>query len=251
MIKSESYCRIGHVDVPSDQPKFMTTQWTQVLAARGQSPAAKESLKILCERYYAPVVAFVERYTQKDQQAQDWTHSFFAKLLEGHALDSVLPSQGKFRSYLLGAVKHFLADQRAKQLAAKRGGSSTHRHIEATEELSSPDNFTDVADLDAYFDKQWALSILHISLQDLETELDALQRTRFELLRPWLSGDPTELSLADAAARLGMSAATIKVTIHRWRKRFREIVKSHIASTLSEADDINEELSYLIRVLAS
>ena len=233
----------------SDQQKFMTTQWTQVLAARGQSPAAKESLKMLCERYYAPVVAFVERYTQKDQQARDWTHSFFAKLLEGHALDSLLPSQGKFRSYLLGAVKHFLADQRAKQQAAKRGGSSTQRRTEATEEL--PDNLTDVADLDAFFDRQWAISILDNSLRDLETELDASQRSRFAILRPWLSGEPTELSLADAAAQLGMSPATIKVTIHRWRKRFREIVKSHIASTLSEADDIDEELRYLIRVLAS
>ncbi len=107
-----------------DAARFMTTQWTHVLAARGQSAAARESLQALCERYYAPVAAFVRRYTQDDQQAQDWTHSFFAKLLEGHSLNTVLPSKGKFRSYLLGAVKHFLADERTRQQADKRGGST-------------------------------------------------------------------------------------------------------------------------------
>ncbi len=233
-----------------DAARFMTTQWTHVLAARGQSAAARESLQALCERYYAPVAAFVRRYTQDDQQAQDWTHSFFAKLLEGHSLNTVLPSKGKFRSYLLGAVKHFLADERTRQQADKRGGSTAHLPIDAANDIAAPDSRSSIAALDAYFDRQWAISILQISLEDLEAELDAAHLPRFQRLRPWLSGDPSEHSLAEVATQLGLSSEAAKVTIHRWRKRFRTIVKSHIASTVCDESEVEDELGYLIRVLA-
>lgn len=233
-----------------EERRFMTTHWTDVLAARGQSPEAKESLRVLCQRYYAPVVCFVQKYTQSDQNAQDWTHAFFAKLLEGRSLDSVLESKGKFRSYLLGAVKHFLADERAKQQACKRGGMVATIHIDSAEEAALAECDPNISAMDAYFDRQWALSILQMSLQELEAELEASQSTRFQLLRPWLSGDPSEQSLAEVGARLGLSAETVKVTIHRWRKRFRAIVKTHIASTLPDETEIDEELRYLVAVLA-
>ncbi len=231
--------------------RFMTTQWTHVLSARGESAEAKQSLIELCDRYYAPVFAFIQNYTHRDQNAQDWTHAFFAKLLEGRSLDSVLQSRGKFRSYLLAAVKHFLSDERAKHQAEKRGGAVVHWNVDDVEGLSlSVANQNETA-LDAVFDRQWAMSILQMSLQDLETELGAAQATRFKLLRPWLSGDPIELSHAVVGVKLGVSAETVKVTIHRWRKRFREIVKAHIASTLSDTAEVDEELSYLVQVLAS
>jgi RNA polymerase sigma factor (sigma-70 family) len=235
----------------SDGRRFMTTQWTHVLSARGESTEAKESLKVLCDRYYTPVYTFVQNYTHRDQNAQDWTHAFFAKLLEGRSLDSVLQSKGKFRSYLLGAVKHFLADEWAKQLAEKRGGAIVHLALDASHDSIWHPRVENEERLDACFDRQWAMSILQMSLEDLESELGQSQSTRFELLRPWLSGDPIEHSHAAIGAKLGLSAETVKATIHRWRKRFREIVKSHIASTLSNASSVEEELDYLIRVLAS
>ncbi len=243
---TEPLARIGN-----SNRRFMTTQWTHVLSARGESAEAKESLKELCDRYYSPVLAFVNCYTHRDQNAQDWTQAFFAKLLEGRSLDTVLPSKGKFRSYLLGAVKHFLSDERSKHQAEKRGGAVEHCGVEDVDVFSIRVAKYNEKALDALFDRQWALSILQLSLQDLEKELGASQSTRFELLRPWLSGDSIELSHADIGVKLGVSAEAVKVTIHRWRKRFREIVKAHIASTLADIAEVDEELSYLIQVLAS
>ncbi len=238
------------VRIGRDERRFMTTQWTHVLSARGETVEAKQSLKELCDRYYGPVFAFIESYTHHDQNARDWTHAFFATLLEGRSLDSVVQSRGKFRSYLLGAVKHFLADDRAKQMAEKRGGLVSHIAVDQVDESSR--NTTSFGSMppDAYFDRQWAMSILEHSLKDLELELGTDQAARFELIRPWLSGDSIELSHADLAARLGVSIDVVKATIHRWRKRFREIVKVHIASTVSNASEVDDELGYLIRALA-
>jgi hypothetical protein len=104
---------------------------------------------------------------------------------------------------------------------------------------------------DAYFDRQWAMSILQHSLTDLELELGQQHSAKFQLLRPWLSGDSIEQSHADVAAKIGVSIEVVKTTIHRWRKRFREIVKSHIASTVSNVAEVDEELGYLIQALAA
>lgn len=229
----------------------MTTQWTHVLSTRGESAEAKQSLKELCDRYYAPVFAFVESYTKHDRNARDWTHAFFARLLEGGSLDSVVPERGKFRSYLLGAVKHFLADERAKEKAVKRGGTISHVCISECDLSSVSLTNCDSMPPDAYFDRHWAMSILQHSLTDLEMELGQEHSAKFQSLRPWLSGDSIEQSHADIAAKLGVSIEVIKTTIHRWRKRFREIVKSHIASTVSNVSEVDEELGYLIQALAA
>ncbi len=230
--------------------RFLTTQWTHVLSARGETAEAKQSLKELCDRYYAPVYAFVESYSRHDQNARDWTHAFFAKLLEGKSLDSVIQSRGRFRSYLLGAVKHFLADEREKDQAAKRGGLVSHVSVDQVDASSRTTNKHNAMPPDAAFDRQWAMAILEHSLKDLEEDLGEEQSSRFELLRPWLSGDPIDLTHADVAARLGVSTEVVKITIHRWRKRFREIVKGHIASTVSDSAEVEEELGYLIEALA-
>ncbi len=230
--------------------RFLTTQWTNVLSARGETAEARQSLKELCDRYYAPVSAFVESYSRHDPNARDWTHAFFAKVLEGRSLDAVIQSRGRFRSYLLGAVKHFLADEREKNQADKRGGLVSHVSFDQVDESSMTTNTHSAMPPDAAFDRQWAMSILQHSLEDLEEDLGAEQATRFELLRPWLTGDPIDLSHADVAARLGVSTEVVKITIHRWRKRFREIVKGHIASTVSDSAEVEEELRYLIQALA-
>lgn len=230
--------------------RFLTTQWTNVLSARGETADAKRSLKELCDRYYAPVYAFVQSYTHHDQNARDWTHAFFAKLLEGRSLDAVLQSRGRFRSYLLGAVKHFLADEREKAQADKRGALVSHVSVDQVDASSIATKSHSAMPPDAAFDRQWAMSILQHSLEDLEEGLGDEQVTRFELLRPWLSGDPIELSHADVAARLSVSTEVVKITIHRWRKRFREIVKGHIASTVSDSAEVEEELGYLIQALS-
>ncbi len=159
--------------------------------------------------------------------------------------------QGKFRSYLLGAVKHFLADERTKEKADKRGGIISHVRINECDLSSVSVTNYDTLPPDAYFDRHWAKSILQHSLTDLEMELGQEHSAKFQLLRPWLSGDSIEQSHADIAAELGVSVEVVKTTIHRWRKRFREIVKSQIASTVSNASEVEEELGYLIQALAA
>src|SRR5450755_1577390 len=110
---------------------FRTTRWTQVLAAIGESAEAKHALRDLCEAYYGPVEAFVRRYRAGHDDARDLTHQFFAKLLEGNGLNGVEPTRGRFRSYLLGAVKHFLSDQVDRTLAEKRGSGQSPQSLHA------------------------------------------------------------------------------------------------------------------------
>ena len=230
--------------------RFMTTHWTEVLSARGNSADARQSLKELCERYYTPVYAFILSYTHHDENALDWTHSFFAKLLEGRSFDHVVPNQGRFRSYLLGAVKHFIADERERSSAQKRGGSIqlvSHDAIRGS--MLEPQS--ESMPPDAYFDRQWALSILDQSLRQLENECGGPgARDTFEALKPWLNGGMVDETQAEIAERLGVSRDVVKKTLHRWRSRFREIVKSTICATVDSPAEVDQELAYLIHSLA-
>ena len=235
---------------PYNSSRFMTTRWSEVLAARGNSAQAKHSLRELCDHYYQPVFAFINTYTHHDQNARDWTHAFFAKLLEGHSLATLSQARGRFRSYLLGAVKHFLADEREKITALKRGGTTTHISLDAEWSLDGA-LATKSMPPDAFFDRQWAVAILDQSLQQLEDELtNQVDSDSFAKLRPWLSGDPTELSQAAVGAQLGLTSAAVKVLIHRIRKKFRAIVKARIAVTVDFPEDVDSELVYLIQALA-
>jgi RNA polymerase sigma factor (sigma-70 family) len=239
---------------------FATTQWTQVLAARGESLEAKQALCDLCETYYAPVHAFIERAVHGADNARDLTHDFFARLLAGHALDSLDPGRGRFRSYLLGAVKHFLTDVRDRERAAKRGGGQAPISLDRpaghadAEQGSSPGlQIADPSGLppDAFFDREWALAVLSLVLTKLGQEAETLsQRERFETLKPWLTGDAAHLSQADAAARLAISPQAVRVAIHRLRASFRQLVKSVIAETVAEEADVSAEIDYLVEALS-
>jgi RNA polymerase sigma factor (sigma-70 family) len=241
---------------------FVTTQWTRVLEARGHSPEAQAALSDLCAAYYAPVFAFIRHHTPDPDAARDFTQEFFARLLARHGLDTVERGRGRFRSYLLGAVKHFLADQHDRAGAAKRGGGQTPLSLDAhagdtthggggakSALLQVPDPAAPVPD--AYFDRQWALTILDRALAALAADHAAAGKTaQFETLKPWLTGDAEQLSQADAARRLDVNEGAVKVAIHRLRKRFRELVKAEIAQTVGGGGDVQAELNYLLEVLS-
>ena len=240
---------------PQRPPGFMETRWTLVLRARGKSPAAQAALGELCEGYYAPVLAFIRYLGRDEDTARDLTHEFFARLLARHGLDTVQPERGQFRSFLLGAVKHFLADQHDRTQAAKRGGGRMLVSIEAgaepntTTELQIPDAAGPAPD--TVFDRQWALTLVERSLNVLAGEFAAAGKAeQFETLKPWLLGEVDSLSQADAARRLEMTEGAAKVAIHRLRKRFREVVKAEIAQTVGDAAHVQDELRYLLEVLA-
>jgi len=241
---------------------FQTTRWTQVVAARGDSPEARLALRELCETYYAPVEMFIRRsrgdFPQRPHDARDLTQAFFAKLLEGHSLNHADRTQGRFRSYLLGAVKHFLADQRDRDRAVKRGGG-THPVPLAnmgTEDEPHSDGH-DPADPqgfppEAYFDRQWALAIVQQAMTQLRAEASAAgDLARFEGLQPWLV-TPSGHETAPAAARsLNLTDGAFKVAVHRLRKRYRQLVLERITATVGDPSEAAEELSYLVTVLTT
>ena len=235
---------------------FMETHWTLVLRARGESPAAQAALSELCEAYYAPVAAFIRFAGRDEEAARDLSQEFFARLLAGHGLDCVERGRGRFRSFLLGAVKHFLADQHDRAQAAKRGGGQTLVSIEAgsgtntTTEFQIPDPAGSAPD--TVFDRQWAQTLVERAVNLLAGEFaTAGKPEQFETLKPWLLGEINALSQAHAASRLGMTEGAAKVAIHRLRRRFRELVKGEIARTVGDAAQVQEELQYLVEVLSA
>lgn len=234
---------------------FFTTHWTRVLEARGDSPEAQAALSDLCAAYYTPVLAFLRRSGRDEDTSRDLAQEFFARLLARRGLDTVVPGRGRFRSFLLGAVKHFLADQHDRAHAAKRGSGQepisldTHPNGDTTAALQIPDSTATVPD--TFFDRQWALTILDRALAALAAEHQAAGRaTHFEMLKPWLTGDTEQLSQANAARRLDMNEGAVKVAIHRLRKRFRELVKAEITQTVGAHADVQSELNYLLEVLS-
>ena len=232
---------------------FATTQWTRVLAARGESPDARAALSELCEAYYRPVLAFIRSWTGDDDRARDLTHDFFSRLLGGKGVAGVDPQRGRFRSFLLGAVKHFLADGRDREWAARRGGQ--HEHVPLKPETDTSPG-TDPLDpqtprLEKEFDRQWALTILDRVLKTLASEHEQAGKSRqFDLLKGWLTGDVEGRSHAGAAAQLGLNEGAVKVAIHRLRGRFRGLVKREIAQTLDDPAQVSDELRYLLSILA-
>jgi RNA polymerase sigma factor (sigma-70 family) len=240
----------------SSQPaagSFAPTRWTQVLLARGESPKAQEALGALCAAYWQPVFRFIQRWGFEEDAARDLTQEFFAGLLARRGLNTVQPGRGRFRSFVLGAVKHFLADQHDRARAAKRGGGQVPLALEGETDSSTNLQIPDPAGTvpDTYYDRQWGFTLVERALSSLAAEFAAEGKAeQFEVLKPWLLGNVESLSQADAAQLLGCSEGAVKVAVHRLRKRFGEAVRTEIAATVEEPAQVQDELRYLFEVLA-
>jgi RNA polymerase sigma-70 factor (ECF subfamily) len=232
---------------------FVTTQWTRVLEARGNSSDSQAALSDLCAAYYAPVFAFIRRCARDDEKARDLTQEFFSRLIAKRGLANLERDRGRFRSFLLGAVKHFLSDIHDRDFAAKRGSGETPLPLltetDTSVGLQVPDPSAPSAE--KLFDRQWAMTVLARALNILATEQSAAGKgEQFNVLKPWLTGDNEHLSQSEAAGQLGLNEGAVKVAIHRLRKQFRELVKAEIAGTVETPAEIQDELRYLIEVLA-
>jgi DNA-directed RNA polymerase specialized sigma24 family protein len=228
-------------------PAFHPTSWTLVRRAGTGDPAARAALADLCAAYYAPVVAFLRREGRPDDAARDLAHDFFAGLLAG-GLGTPDPGRGRFRAYLLGALKHFLAKQRAARNAAKRGGGIEHVPLdESTANEAAPPGPGDPA-ADLHFDREWAFTLIGRALAALEAERSG-RPGHFAELKPWLDGQPGE-SQAGLASRLGLAETAVKVAIHRLRARFRELLRAEIAATVADPAEIADELRHLVAIAA-
>jgi DNA-directed RNA polymerase specialized sigma24 family protein len=222
-----------------------------VLRSQGHTSEARAALSDLCAAYYDPVLAFIRGCGHTPDSARDLAHGFFARILAGDALRPD-PQRGRFRSYLLGAVKHFLSDRCDHDAAAKRGGGFQPVALDSPSETSPGLELPDPNSLppDRAFDRRWALTVLDRALASISADHAAAgKEALFHALKPWLTGDTDGRSQADTGKLLGISEGAVKVAIHRLRQKFREAVKSEIAQTVTSDDDVRDELRYLLSVV--
>jgi RNA polymerase sigma-70 factor (ECF subfamily) len=231
---------------------FHTTRWTLVRHATGRSAVGRQALSDLCAAYYEPVVAFLRREGRAEDAARELAHEFFRKLLEKPALEGAAPALGRFRSYLLGALKHFLARERERSGRQKRGGDAVSVSLDAGTDTSPGLVLADSYELppDEFFDRQWALAVLDRAFAALAGEREAAGKTEdFARLKPWLTGDAAHGDQAATARALGISEGALKVAVHRLRRRFRELLKAEIAQTLDSPEAMAEEMRHLFAAL--
>ncbi|MES2924389.1 MAG: sigma-70 family RNA polymerase sigma factor [Verrucomicrobiota bacterium] len=233
--------------IPPDSA-FHPTRWTLVLRARGESIEAKAALSDLCAAYYEPVVAFLRRDGRGEDAARERAHAFFEHVLEG-GVGSPDPDRGRFRSYLLGALKNFLRNQHAAAVAGKRGGGTVHVPFVSDTDTAPGLPMPGVLDNDLVFDREWALTLIARALSVLELE-HAGKAEAFATLKPWLDGGANR-SQAEAAQALGMSETAVKVAIHRLRVRFRELIRAEVAATVNDPADVADELRHLIAIAST
>lgn len=222
-----------------------------MLQARGDSTDAREALSSICAAYYGPVLAYLKGALRDSAAVQDVAHDFFASLLVGDPLSNVCREKGRFRAYVIGALKHFLLKRFAYQRRQRRGGDATLIPLDV-EADATHDRIADASQCspEAAFDRAWALTILSRSLAVLRKECEAEGRLeRFEMLKPWLMGDPEFGAQAEIARTLEIEPNALKAAVHRLKGRFRRLVKAEIAATLCRASDLDEEMRALFRAL--
>lgn len=230
--------------------EFHTTRWSLVLEAQSgtDTTRARDAMAALCRDYWYPLYAFVRRRGYAPHDAQDLTQAFFTSLLEGNATMAD-PKRGKFRSYLLGALKHFLANDWNRMQAQKRGGGQQLVEWDALD-LEARYALEPAADTDAdtLYDRRWALDLLERAVTKLRSEFESKgDGAVFAALKGTLTGaEPARDALA---AQLGLSEGALKVAIHRLRQRYREVLRAEIAETVDSPADVDEEMRHLVRVL--
>jgi RNA polymerase sigma factor (sigma-70 family) len=229
---------------------FSTTQWSVVLTAQGESPAAEKALERLCRSYWWPLFSFVRRQGYSPEEAQDLTQSFFAFFLERRDFDEVRREKGRLRSYLLGSLKNFLSNAQRRAMTVKRGQG---KPLVPLEELLARDS----ADLepghtlsaDRIYERCWALTTLEQVLTRLEEEYQAAGKAAlFQRLKQMLADEPDRCSQAEIAEELGMTEHAVKQAFYRLRQRCALLLREEIANTVAPAD-VEDELRHFIAVL--
>lgn len=219
---------------------FATTRWTMVVNA-GQSGGA--ALGELCESYWFPVYAYVRRRGHAKEDAEDLTQGFFASLLARGDIAGLRRENGKFRAFLLAAMKHYLANEHDKRRRLKRGVGALHLSLD-WQQADLRFRLADESSLppDAAYDREWATALLERVLVAMELEADE----RFAHLKPYLSLDRERIPYAEAAAALGLEEGAVRVAVHRLRKRYRQLLREEVARTLATPDSVDDELSALM-----
>ena len=221
-------------------------------AGQDDSRQAATALEQLCRTYWYPLYAFVRREGHSPEEAADLTQEFFSRLLADNSLSRVSPSKGKFRSFLLAAMKHLLANEWHRSQAQKRGGGAAHFSLDA---LAAEDRYQldppDEATPETIFDRRWAEALVDAVTARLQSEFASTGMTeRFEALKVFLLADEEPASYAQTAAKLGLTESAVKSAIHRMRQRYGELLRAEIANTVTSPQEMEEELRHFVAVLA-
>lgn len=243
------------MDPPASSPPvahgpatFVTTHWSVVLAVGGDSPAASAALEELCRTYWYPLYAYVRRKGHDVHDAQDLTQEFFARLLRGDSLLQVHPDKGRFRSFLLAAMNHFLAKQWRRETAQKRGGGQAALSLDAA---AAEDRYrlepVDLQTPDKVFERRWAMTLLARALERLRQERkESGQAAVFDALQGLLTGEKCAQPYTQIASQLGLTEDAVKQTAKRLRQRYGELLRQEVAQTVTRPDEVDEELRHLV-----
>jgi RNA polymerase sigma factor (sigma-70 family) len=231
--------------------EFATTHWSLVLAAGGDTSGARVAVARLCSLYWYPLYAFARRMGLGTYDAEDATQGCFAHLLRTDGLSKVAREKGRFRSFLLAALKNHLSHERERATAQKRGGGERVVDLDALEaEARYALEPTDDLSPDRLFDRRWALAVLEQAQERLRSEYDASGKgALFEALRPTLGGARSGPAYSEIAVKLGLSEGAVKVAVHRLRDRYRGVLRSVVADTVATPVDVDAELRHLIAAL--
>jgi RNA polymerase sigma factor (sigma-70 family) len=232
---------------------FATTHWSLVLTAQGESPAAREALERLCRTYWPPIYGFLRRHGATPEDAQDLTQAFFARLLERRDLDNVRKEKGRLRSYLLTSLKHFLANERCRAMAIKRGEGCRWIPLDALRDRERVEGApADTLTPDQIFERRWAMTMLNQVLTRLGEEYRAAGRMQlFDQMQKTFTDEPDHPSQVQIAREFGMTENAVNQAFHRFRERYRELLREEVAHTVMVPVDIEDELRHLIAVLRS
>jgi RNA polymerase sigma factor (sigma-70 family) len=228
---------------------FATTRWTVVLAAGGRGSASADmALEELCRTYWYPLYAYVRHQGHSPEDAEDLTQAFFAKFLAKNYLAGLDSNQGRFRAFLLASLKHFLANEWDRSRRQKRGGGATllsldYQGADTRYQIDPPDHLSP----DKLYDRAWALTLLEKVITRLREETQAESRAgQFEQLKIYLTVGTNDIPYAEAAAALAMSEGTVRVAVHRLRRRYRELLQQEIVQTLADPAQAEEEMRALM-----
>ena len=231
----------------------MTTHWSVVLAAGNtESPQANEALEKLCQTYWYPLYAYIRRRGNNPTDAEDLTQGFFARFLEKNYIGDITPGVGRFRCFLLASLNHFLANEWDRAQTSKRGGgkviiSLDDQDAETRYQFEPMDNLTP----ETLYERRWALTVLERVLARLRQEFVATERAElFDQFKVFLSLEQPDCSYAEIAVRTGLKEGTVKVAVHRLRRRYGELLRAEIGQTVSPPSEVEDEVRHLISALS-
>ena len=218
----------------------------------GGSPRSREALAALCETYWFPIYAFIRRQGNTVEEARDLAQGYFLQFLEKGFLKTVRPEAGRFRSFLLASVRHFLSNERDRERALKRGGGKSliRLEVDVAEGRYRMDPAGKELTPDRLFERQWALTVLERAISILREDfVRSGESLRFDLLKVYLTGEEPTVQYREVAGKLGLSESAVKVAVHRLRQRFGQALRGVVAETVASPAEIDDEIRYMLRSL--